>query len=91
MRLREKEIRRRAQKLSTANGRIDYQAILNREGLWCYLCCKPILSAKGLDFDHVTPLARGGLHIAENIRPSHGKCNRRKSDRLPSELTLPFA
>lgn len=35
--------------------------------------------------DHLMPLARGGLHCAENIVPACATCNRRKSDRDPFE------
>jgi 5-methylcytosine-specific restriction endonuclease McrA len=30
----------------------------------------------------VIPLARGGHHVASNIRPAHRRCNLRKGSRL---------
>ena len=37
--------------------------------------------------DHVIPLARGGTHSNDNIRPAHAKCNLRKSSKLLEDLT----
>ncbi len=44
--------------------------------------------AGDLHFDHVIPRARDGRHVQENIRPSHAKCNLRKSNKLMSELFM---
>ncbi len=81
-------IRRRAQMFGDGN-RIDlvnYAAILERDGMVCHICgeaIQPETAGGGkLNFDHVIPLAKGGQHSAENIRPSHFSCNRAKSDRL---------
>ena len=38
-----------------------------------------------LTFDHVVPVARGGLKTWENIVTCCIECNRRKGDRLPEE------
>lgn len=35
--------------------------------------------------DHVTPLARGGTDTLDNIQACHRKCNRDKSDKLPTD------
>jgi 5-methylcytosine-specific restriction endonuclease McrA len=78
--------RRRAQKLRTSVGKVDYRVILERDGMWCYLCRTDIPSTANLHMDHVVPLARGGGHVTENIRPAHARCNLRKTDKLLSEL-----
>jgi hypothetical protein len=52
----------------------------------CFLCNKDIEDEKQLTFDHTIPLARGGLHTNENLRPAHRRCNSWKNNRLPEEL-----
>jgi len=58
----------------------------------CYLCGAQLVEeARRGDpghahLDHVVPLARGGLHCAENLRPTCATCNHRKGARLVSEL-----
>lgn len=63
---------------------IDYAALLAEHGHVCHICGDAIEGE--LHFDHVIPLARGGAHSADNIRPAHGRCNRWKKDRLMAEL-----
>lgn len=72
------------------------QEILDIYGIVCHLCNLEIdLSAPrsqkagvgsgwelGLQLDHVTPLSLGGSDLIVNIRPSHGICNIRKSNRM---------
>lgn len=64
--------------------------VLERWGSLCHICGIAIdLSlprhAKdnkwGLHLDHVIPLAKGGNHTLENVRPAHGFCNLSKGDR----------
>lgn len=86
---REQCRRRRARLAGSAVERVDYAAVLDRDGAWCYLCDRSI-AAGDLEFDHVIPVARGGAHVASNIRPTHGGCNRAKGARLLSELALPM-
>jgi 5-methylcytosine-specific restriction endonuclease McrA len=66
--------------------KVDYTAVLNRDGMNCYLCQGVIDSFEDLHFDHVRPLSRGGEHVAENIRPTHAECNLRKGAKLLEEL-----
>ena len=68
--------------------------LIARWGLDCYLCGKPIdMSAPrhasrgigwelGLQREHVMPIAKSGANTLENVRPAHGICNLRKSDKL---------
>lgn len=59
--------------------RIDYREIVKRDGMRCHICRKAV-AAEELGFDHVIPLARGGMHVASNIAVCHRRCNSRKSD-----------
>jgi len=66
---------------------VDYAAILERDGMWCYICEQAIMPDQSLEFDHVIPLSRKGPHAEDNIKPTHKICNRRKHDRLLEEMT----
>lgn len=59
-------------------GRISYPVVLERDGLWCYLCQEIIISLDDLEFDHVIAIKLGGDHANYNLRPTHEKCNGRK-------------
>lgn len=48
----------------------------------CYLCGAPVWQGVNLHMDHVIPIAKGGLHCADNLRPACAPCNRRKYTRL---------
>lgn len=60
----------------------------------CYLCGVAVqLGARVNDpskceMDHVVPITRGGLHCAENLRPTCRPCNRRKHTKLLSEMGI---
>lgn len=83
---REYTLRRNARKKAAAAGRVSYKRILERDGMFCYICQSPIGSDEKMDFDHVIPLSRGGAHHETNIRVSHMTCNRRKAAKLIEEL-----
>jgi hypothetical protein len=89
MRYREIAMRRSARKRGATIGKVSYAQILERDGRFCHICEKDILSHHILHFDHVIPLARGGNHTEDNIKPSHNVCNMRKGKRLLSEM-MPF-
>lgn len=76
-------------KKATTIDPVDYEHILERDGLWCYICEHAILPGQKMHFDHVIPLARGGEHTEDNLKPTHHVCNVRKQDKLLSEMT-PF-
>lgn len=44
----------------------------------CYYC-----GGIATQIDHYTPLARGGTHTIENLRPACASCNHRKGAKLP--------
>ncbi len=74
--------RRRSRLRDQGGEPVDYAAILARDGMTCHLCKVEIGSLDDLHFDHVVPLARGGAHSEDNIRPAHALCNMRKGSRL---------
>ncbi len=78
--------RRRALELAATVGEVDYGQVIERDGMWCYLCRKDIAALGDLHIDHVVPLSRGGEHSMANLKPTHGRCNQRKKDKLPEEL-----
>lgn len=82
--VREYAMRRYAWQIASGE-KVDYDAILTKHGMTCHLCGDAIANKADLHFDHVIPLSRGGLHTADNLRPSHAFCNWSKNDRLPGE------
>jgi 5-methylcytosine-specific restriction endonuclease McrA len=76
LRNRENQRRRRGDKP------VNYSAIIERDGMVCHICTDPIEGLTDLHMDHVIPLARGGAHHEDNIKPSHALCNMRKSDKI---------
>ena len=54
--------------------------VTERYGTDCYICHGPTDNHR--QYEHVTPLARGGEHSIRNVRWAHGRCNRLKADSL---------
>lgn len=54
----------------------------------CCQYCGGAFDPTRLTFDHVVPVARGGLKTWENIVTCCIECNRRKGDRLPEERNM---
>lgn len=80
------ESARRARKArSGVIAAVDYEAILIRDCGLCGICGNPI-PPQELEFDHIVPLSRGGLHISENIQATHSLCNRRKHSKVDYAL-----
>lgn len=69
--------RRKAQPLDPALILGRYEVFGNR----CAYCG----SASKLEADHVIPMAKGGKHIAANIRPACRRCNASKAARKLSD------
>lgn len=59
--------------------------IMGRDGGECYLCGRE-LSIHDANLEHVIPLTRGGSHTPDNIKIAHGLCNKKKGERLLSEI-----
>jgi 5-methylcytosine-specific restriction endonuclease McrA len=64
---------------------VGYQGILEEFGMTCHICGGSIATTSDLEFDHVVPLACGGQHVRQNIKPSHRLCNLRKGAKLIGE------
>jgi 5-methylcytosine-specific restriction endonuclease McrA len=64
-------------------------AVLERDGMVCYLCGQAIdpslpgQHAFALTLDHVQPRTAGGRDTLDNLRPAHRRCNSEKGDDLP--------
>lgn len=69
---------------------VELAVLLERHGVWCYLCESSIGPDESIDMDHVHPLSKGGLHCYDNVRPTHASCNRSKNNAMLHELDLPF-
>lgn len=76
---KESEARRRARKAGTRDG-LTSEALAELERTWgdrC-LCCG---GTKNLQWDHVVPLSRGGVHTAGNLQRLCRYCNEHKQAR----------
>jgi 5-methylcytosine-specific restriction endonuclease McrA len=78
--------KRRARKKGATVSRVDFNAVAKRDRMTCYLCNRRVAKSD-LSFDHVTPLAKGGVHAPENLKVAHLKCNISKGAKL---VLLPF-
>lgn len=87
LKYRESNRRRHAIKKNATVEKVSYEAILERDGAWCYICEKPIEPHHKINFDHVIPLVRGGSHSETNLKVTHSNCNHRKGKRLLEEMT----
>jgi 5-methylcytosine-specific restriction endonuclease McrA len=79
---REKGARRRALMRAAFVEIVDYAVVLMEHGMFCHICSMVIVDTSDLHFDHVIPLAAGGMHEAANIRPAHAVCNLKKGPRV---------
>jgi 5-methylcytosine-specific restriction endonuclease McrA len=60
----------------------EWEAILEAAGHACIYCG----TATNLTMDHLTPLARGGNHTAENVAPACGPCNSSKGAKVVADF-----
>ena len=77
------ERKRRAVKVATQIEHItleQYNKKLTAFNNLCWICEQTISK---IEWDHVQPLSKGGVHTLENLRPSCDKCNGRKNDAWP--------
>ena len=77
-----KENRRRALKLGSMVGPVDYRAIVQAANGICAICHQRVLEGPA-HIDHIIPLARGGSHTQDNLQFAHARCNIAKGARLP--------
>lgn len=80
-----KRAHKKRQVLLTQNRGINYKRewVIDRDKLGqeypiCYLCGEPITAERGLQLDHVIPVALGGKDCFTNIACTHELCNLRK-------------
>ena len=66
----------------------DYDKILDRDGLTCYLCNGSIDKGDH-QYDHIVPITKDGAHAEFNISIAHSTCNIRKQATLPEDLSEP--
>lgn len=64
--------------------RVCLEGIYSRDNGICYLCGKEV-AVKDLEYDHKTPISRGGNHTSDNIGVTHKACNREKNTKTPEE------
>ncbi|RJU01983.1 hypothetical protein D6T65_05015 [Arthrobacter frigidicola] len=87
-RVREYHNRRRALIAGTRAEVVDLGAVWEQSQAACYICCEiidadlPHPDRMSKSLDHIIPLSRGGLHVAENLAYVHLICNQRKNARL---------
>ena len=87
--------KRRALKLNNGHSPYSEAEVLAAYGTACHICGVPVdLEAprkngvegwsNGLHIDHLQPISKGGPDTLENVRPTHGRCNARKSSKILS-------
>jgi 5-methylcytosine-specific restriction endonuclease McrA len=87
--------RRRASIVGNGFEKYTEQDVLGLYGTNCYICEQPIdLNANrsvgkdgwknSLHIDHFIPISKGGSDTLNNVRPTHGKCNLIKGDKIIS-------
>jgi len=82
------ESARRARLRGVEVEKIDRFSLYERDGGRCHVCGK-IVPRDKLELDHLIPLAKGGPHLATNLRVAHRSCNaRRNHGQIPAQLLL---
>ena len=86
---------RRAYIMRAGDKDISWQTVGARDSWICHLCLKKVpqqpgkaKSPKGATVDHLIPLARGGLHVWENVGLAHRDCNMSRSTEGIAQLKL---
>jgi len=54
--------------------------LVQRDGLVCGICGKPIATAREITIDHIRPLSKGGSDKLTNLRLAHEPCNVRRGN-----------
>jgi len=71
--------RRRAKERLNVTRELREYVVL-RDGFVCGICGSPV-DPSDVHIDHITPVSRGGSHLATNLQVAHSKCNLRKGAR----------
>jgi 5-methylcytosine-specific restriction endonuclease McrA len=61
-------------------------AVINRDGNYCYLCHKLFDKKGDMTIDHVVPTSLGGTDDIQNLKLAHEDCNRKKADMTLEEF-----
>lgn len=70
-----------------SNVRFSRKNVFLRDNFKCQYCGE-IFDPKHLTCDHIVPRSRGGVTEWSNIVTSCLRCNRKKGDKLPSEVEM---
>lgn len=89
---RKSKARRRAVERGCKEARaIDPIAVFDRDGWRCQICLQPTpkklrgtYKDKAPELDHIVPIAKGGLHVWDNLQCTCRSCNAAKSDKAPA-------
>lgn len=65
----------------------EYERILVEYAECCWICDVSLCDVD-MHWDHVRPLAKGGRHVVENLRPACASCNIKKNDSWPLTSAL---
>ena len=66
--------------------RMDYRAVLDRDGLVCQICQGEV-QPEAIHFDHIIPIRQGGKHELANVRVTHPSCNLGRARLGPGGVT----
>lgn len=70
--------------------RVTREAVWERDAGVCRICVAPV-DPTSWHLDHIVPLAKGGLHVYNNLAVTHPSCNLAKSASDPREAGSPYA
>jgi hypothetical protein len=85
--------KRRAKGRDVISAPVSLADVIKAHGKRCHLCGKAVdintaNQPKSATMDHVVPLALGGWHDLNNLRPAHQLCNSIKGARFTGQLML---
>lgn len=85
--------RRRAKGKAVISAPVSLVDVIKAHGKRCHLCGKAVdvstaNQPKSATMDHVVPLALGGWHDLNNLRPAHHLCNSLKGAQFTGQLML---
>jgi hypothetical protein len=79
--------RRRARKSGARVHIFSRTEVYARTGGVCHICLAPVEFSSTWHSDHVVPLALGGLHVLDNLAPTHPGCNLSKGAKAPEIIS----
>ena len=79
--------RRRARLAAVEVGKVDFDAISERDGGRCGICGKKVARSDA-SLDHIVPVSKGGPHVPSNVQLAQLRCNQSRSTKGPGQLRL---